>query len=79
MYARTKLHGLDTLDRARVLMRDCENERELSEALADLYPCGPGGVGYAERKAKAYLLELMRDIVRTERGHISFYYGRGNC
>lgn len=64
---------MDFITTARRILCESNSESEVERAVAKIYPCGPGGVGFAQRKSRDYLLALIHDIVRTENGHISFY------
>lgn len=73
------LKGLSLLQIAQTLLAQAESQDELDGALNNLYPCGPGGVGHAQHKAKTYMLELIRDIRSEPRLHRSFYQAPGLC
>lgn len=64
---------MDFLTTARRILVESKSESEVQRRVAEIYPCGPGGVGFTQRKSRDYLLALINDIVRTEHGHISFY------
>ena len=73
------LAGLSELQIAETLLAQSDNENKLNDALNELCPSGRGGVGHAQAKRKANLLELIRELRAEPRLHISFYQAPGLC
>lgn len=59
MFFKHKTKGLSEEQIALLIATDCESKQEAIEAVNDLCPCGPGGVGHAMRQRKQNLWRLI--------------------